>query len=327
VDDFLAYKLGMEGRSLGDMLKGNMDDDKAYGGMRYRAHNGDLYTRYRDDLRSARQQWSLSTSFNLIPDPMGLSLSPVQLAWERRYSVRPDPLWIDTSVVWPKLTVSATSKLLERLGIVKKAMSSVSLQSSYSFERSSSQKGTAFMSGGKPVLPPSATDTTLKHTWGPIVKVDGTVRKYPIRLRYEHRYDSDLRKSEKWSKTKKHSDNAGLDYEIRKSEKERAIKIFKWKIPIKGRLSMGMTVDRAHETSYLDRPPQLDTATGEVSEPDVANEPTSEVKEYSLKPNLKYEFTNNVDALLQYTGALKNEVVADRKTYTHLIELIINIRF
>jgi hypothetical protein len=322
VDDFLSYTVGKEGRSLLDMMTGEMDERNAYGGMYHRARLGEPFERYKDDVHGVTQSWSLDAPMN-IPDPINLSISPLLLKWERRFSTKPDTLWVDTTTTWPHFSVRASSSVLSKLGVVKKLMSQFSVSSQYTLTREISRKGYATVSNGSISLP--KLDTTVTHSWKPLIRADATLKgKLPLKLRYEHSYHTKQRQARSWTRTQKHTDNIGVDYELQRSGKERAIKIFKWKIPITGRLTMGVSLDRSHDESFVDR--SLDSA-GVGGEPDVENEPTTDRVEWSILPSVRYEFTKSVDGKLEYKYTLSDDRVAVQKVYNHLMTISVTIRF
>lgn len=320
--DFFLYTLGIEGRGLGDIMTGDMKGGDAYGGMRHRVTNDGIVDRYKNDTRTTTQDFSLSSSMN-IPDPVGITINPLSLSWDRRYSVKPDSLWWDTTVVWPKFSVGVSSTLLDKIGFVKKHMQSVSLSADYSYQKERSIRGFASYSDSLGIEPPSGASTTEQHNWRPLVKINGRLKKYPISMSYEHGYSTQTQSSETVTRTKSHTDNISITYDLPKSTKKRSIKLFKWEIPIQGKFNVGATGERTHDIEWRNMSAD---STDEAALDDESNATTDRL-ELSLTPKMGYVFTNSVKGTLQYTGKYIHDKVADQKTYSHLFDLIIEITF
>jgi hypothetical protein len=303
--DYLSYQLGLEGRSLGDLFTGDMDDERALGGMQYRKLRGDLPDKYNRDTRTVSRDWSLSSSFN-IPDPVKLSVNPIRLAWDKRYSAKPDTSWVDTTTTWPSFSIDATTSFFDNIGFVKKYLDKLSVRSKYSYEKSVR-------------VQKQSSESSWLHSLDPLTEVNLTVKKIPINARYTRKYSNRKTKSQTLSRTKETSDNITINYEIRKAATDRAIKIFRWSIPIKGKLTLGVTADRTHAEDF--HPAVTD------EEQDIDRKPTSETEAWSLNPKMTYQFTDNVNAELGYMGSKETTKPENVKTYRHLIELLIKITF
>ncbi len=320
--DFFLYTLGLKDRGLGDIMSGDMDGGDAYGGMRQRAGTDGESDRYKNDTRTTTQDFSLSSSLN-IPDPVGITINPLSLSWDRRYSVKPDTLWWDTTLVWPKFSVGVSSTLLDKIGFVKKHMKSVSLSADYSYQKERSVRGFANVTDSSGIEPPSGASTTEQHNWRPLVKIHGRLKKWPISVSYEHGYSTQTQSSETVTRTKSHTDNLTIDYDLPKSTKKRSIKLFKWEIPIQGKFTVGATGERMHDIEWRNM------SADSTDETDLNDESkaTTDRLELSLAPKMGYVFTKSVKGTLQYTGKYIHEKVADQKTYSHLFDLIIEITF
>jgi hypothetical protein len=325
--DFLLYQIGAKGRTLGDLMSGDMNDGTAAGGMRYRAPY-DVPGRYSGDQRSVSQDFALATSLRM-PDPVNISIDPIKLSWDRHYMVKPDPLYYDTTVTWPKVAVGVSTPLLGKIGALKKLLESLTLNSQYSYERSVGIKGLASVStddSGRTIRARPTPDTTEHNAWEPLVKVDGRLKKLPISAHFEWRFSTDTRVSTSWSHTRKNSQELGIDYELQKSLKERAIKIFRWSIPIRGKFTAGVALKRSDETSYQGGGSDSSRVTNRAAMKD-AQYRVKETTSYSLIPKLGYVFTDNVDAELSYEGSKDDVQPENRKIYSNVGKLIVRIKF
>ncbi len=128
--EFLWYQLGFLDRNLLDLITGNMDDHKAFGGMYTRWDGSPEDNKY--DNRSTSQDWTFNSSFR-IPGALDLSLNNVSLGWSRSYKVTPDTALIETTITWPEIGVGASSGILDRVPLLNKHMRSMNLRSNYRY--------------------------------------------------------------------------------------------------------------------------------------------------------------------------------------------------
>ena len=303
--DFMAYQLGLEGRSLSDIIAGTMNDRTAFGGMRtrYDTNDSDAYAYYQNDTRSVNQSWMVSTSFSL-PKPIDLQISSVSLKWNRQYSVRPDTTFYDTTWTYPNLSISAQSHILNKIGFITKYVQVGNLSSNLSLQRveesSSTLGGTDTTSGG--------TTSTSTIDLSPLVGIDGTLKKWPITFKYQHTLHlQNTESNTNPQSVSRNGDNVDVSYAIPNSSGLATLKIFKWTIPVRGHTSMGMTFER-------------DESTTEVS-----GSVTNDVSNLSIMPHLSYTFTDNITGTMQYNylRATLNGVI----TTTNTASLIAEIKF
>jgi len=266
--DFMAYQLGLKGTNI---ITGDMDDQGAFGGMRRRSRN-DNYNYYKDDSRSTNRNYQVSTSLRLS-NPFELSLSPISLQWNTRYSVRPDSTYYDTVRSFPEFRVGAQSSMLNKVKLINRHVQGIGLSSSFAIKRNA---GSNSASGG----------TTVGTTYelSPLVSVNGTVRKWPVTFNYQRSLNKDERKAGgNATTTSRDGDNLDLNYEVQKTAGATTIKLFKWQVPVRGKTSMGMRFSRDHSTTTT------------------AGQNTSDVSNLSLTPHLSYIFTDNVTGTMEYT--------------------------
>ncbi|MGA2506228.1 MAG: hypothetical protein ABSF80_01965 [Chitinispirillaceae bacterium] len=293
--NFMAYQLGLGGRSLSEIISGDMND-QSLGGMRNRMQHDD-YNYYKDDNRATNRTYQVSTSLK-FSTPIDLSLSPISLQWSTRYSVRPDTTFYDTTRSFPEFHLGAQSSALNKLELVSRYAQGVSLSSSFAVKKNTS---TSSASGG--------TSIGTTYEMSPLVSVNGTMKKWPVTFSYQHSVSSDKTESNGGAtETKRDGDNIDMNYEVqKKAGASNTIKLFNWQIPIRGRTSMGMRFSRDHSTIVT------------------AGETTSDVSNVSLTPHLSYIFTDNVTCTLQYTYLQATNMGATTTTNTGA--LIAEIKF
>ena len=200
----MAYQLGFGGRSLSEIISGDMND-QSLGGMRNRMRYDD-YDYYKDDNRATNRTYQVSTSLKFSA-PVDLSLSPISLQWSTRYSVRPDTSYYDTTRSFPEFHLGAQSSALNKLELVSRYAQGVSLSSSFAVKKNTS---TSSASGG--------TSVGTTYEMSPLVSVNGTVKKWPITFSYQHSLSSDKTESNGGATETKHDgDNIDMNYEVQKN--------------------------------------------------------------------------------------------------------------
>jgi cell surface protein SprA len=295
--NLMAYQLGLGGRSFSDIISGNMNDRSSLGGMRNRTPLNDNYNYYQNDNRATNRTYQVSTSLKLST-PIDLSLSPISLQWSTRYSVRPDTTFYDTTRSFPEFHVGAQSSALNKVALISRYAQGVNLSSSFAVRKNTNVSSA---SGG--------TSVGTTYDLSPLVGVNGTLKKWPVSISYQHSLSSDKRESNGAATETTHDgDNVDMNYEVQKAAgASTTIKLFKWQIPIRGRTSMGMRFSRDHSTIVT------------------AGETTSDVSNVSLTPHLSYIFTDNVTGTLEYTYSQATNNGAT--TTTNTAALIAEIKF
>jgi hypothetical protein len=277
---FLNYQLGFRQRSLADIVGGDMDDALAFGGMRSRSGGlEDSLELWKNDRRETRQEWSIKTDLRL-PDPLDFSFNPISLTWGHTFSVKPTYYanFIDTVYTFPQVEVGLTSGMLQRITLIKNAMTSLRLNSTFVYARRTKISS--------PLSADAQAQVAEEQEYGlnPLISLNGTVKKWPIDISYRHTFKYLPRYS--WSRpandetatrevTSNHGNNWTLAYKARAS-KLTEIKILRWKIPIKGELNIGMEATHTHDKTQGTLGTLNDLTSIEVS------------------PHVSYYFTNNV---------------------------------
>jgi hypothetical protein len=302
-DGFFLYQLGLYGRSPMDIITGNMRDN-VFGGMRYRSTPQNLE---KDDMRTCDRSYSLSTSFT-IPAPVDISFTGLSFKWGKSFVVRPDTSAKDTTVTFPDYGATAQTPILYKISVVNKNMQSLQLSSGYSYQKKTR------ISGTNGDLDKSESE---KYGFSPLVRLDGTLKKWPVNINYSHDYTITTEGSLKGgsqSKTVGHTNKLGVRYEIRKSGTTSEIKFLFWKIPIKGRIDTGLDADMT-STETSSKPQGTEDFT-----------PTSDASSFSISPHASYDFTDNITGQVSYTGTHRKDPSQTTST-SHIFSLSVEIRF
>jgi hypothetical protein len=292
--DFFLYQIGRKGRTQGDMISGNMDDEGDFGGMRSRIGKVDKAV-YENDSRSVERSYRFSTGLDLT-FPFEISFDPISLGWSTKFVVRPDSSKLDTTYSYPEFSIDARTPALMKVGFVADIFSNMNLSSKMSYRQSIHR----FM---------QTRDTSNRLDLSPLISLSGAIKKWPISVNYSHRYSHEKNRLALTGNEKTtNGDELTLGYEIERNNRLSEIKVLYWTIPIKGKTTVGFKGTR--ETS----------------------ESKSRDQEKSLKnlklllnPFLTYIFTENVNGTLQYSYTRD-------KDNTDLVQnnefaLVIDIRF
>ena len=295
--EFTAYQFGLD-RSLYDIITGNMNDTTDFGGMRYRSGHQDSFDLYKDDSRRVNQSVQVSTAL-AFTKPFDLSLSSISLRWNKQYSVLPDSSKFDTTstdLAHPEFGISAHSSVLEKLKIINKYFDGMGLSSTFSYKRSTTNNFS------------SAISHSTSYDYAPLVSLDGTLKKWPVKFNYQHTLSQKTDEAGGNSTvTMRDADNVDMNYELPQTSGLSTIKLFKWTIPVRGRTTMGMRLTRDYST----------TSSGGIT--------TSDISNLSVGPHLAYVFTDNVTGTLEYTGS--RSIQNGQTTTSNIVSLIAEIRF
>lgn len=298
--EYVKYKLGVTNRNI---FTGEMDDSR-FGGMSSRIGK---YAQdyYKNDIRTVNRSYKFSTGLDLTV-PFELSFNPITIQWSNEYSVTPDTSQFDSSFTLPDISVSARTPALMKIGFISDLFRDLTLTSNYSFRKTENQLNLV-------------TSTTRRIDMSPLVNLTGYIKKWPISLNYSHRLSKEMKKGEMVKDTTTtNSDELTIGYEIEKSNRLNEIKILYWKIPVKGKTTLGMTMSRNSTRNSIDQ------------------DPNEKVKEsLSLSPHLTYIFTDNVTGTFSYTGSRIKDGTKDKITGQESIStdndnnfsLVIDIRF
>jgi len=153
----------------------------------------------------------------------------------------------------------------------------------------------------------ASNDTSSLIDWTPLVGVDGTVKKWPVRFSYRHNQSKDQRQSAGKTVTTKNSDNLDLNYDIDQSSKFTEIKLLTWTVPVSGKTSTGVKFSR------------------EGSKTVTKDQESNNESSFALTPHLSYVFTNNVTGTLEYTFSSKE--INGMNTTSNLGALTVDIQF
>jgi hypothetical protein len=294
---FYLYQLGLQGRGgIGNFLMGDMDDSSAIGGMRtrdrYEPDNADYY---KSDKRTITRNYRISTGLNL-KFPFEISFSPITLGFSKALEVRPDTAFFDTSTTSPEFSIGAQTSVLQKVDFINKFVTGVSMNSTYSFKNTNR-------------LSNIDTSKSTRHDFSPLISLNGTVRKWPIRFNYQHTESRETRNAGDKSKTitSDGGDELDLSYELEKSSGLSEIKILKWTIPVKGRTTTGLKFSRTGGTE------------------DIAGQKQNK-KSISFHPYLSYIFTDNITGKVEYTYSDAVDVKGD-ETNTNDFSIIVNWTF
>lgn len=290
--DFLKYQLGLKGKDFRSFLRGDMDDG-VLGGMRYRALAGDKIDLYRQDRRSTDQRYSISSGLS-ISVPFQLSISPISLSWSQIFEVRPDTNFYDTTITFPDFSLGLRTSSLIKLPLIKDILNNLEFNSNLNLKR---------ICGNKNDIDP---DTTKEFSMSPLVGIQGVVKKWPINFSYRSRISRSKVYDKKMVTSQINSGGHELDisYRIERNSRLSEINLLRWKIPVRGKTTMGVTGNRDVRT-------ELKTNTNEVS--------------YSIKPYISYIFTDNITGNFEYIHG--NEKNGEHETKKRELALIVNIQF
>jgi hypothetical protein len=296
--DFTAYQFGFKGRGIYDIITGDMNDRTAFGGMRYRRQYNDEYDLYRSDSRMVSRRFQVSTSLG-ITRPIDLRFTQMSLGWSRQYTVQQDTAFFDTTTSFPEVGLGASSSVLDRVKILARYFQGMNLSSSFSYKKNRDHK---FSSGG-------TAATGRSYDMSPLVAVEGSVKKWPVRFSYQHTLGNEKSASSVSStKTSRNGDNLDMSYDIPPPANGLGvIKFLYWSLPVRGKTSTGMRFSRDHSITF----------TGP--------EKTSDDSNLSLTPHVSYVFTDNVTGTLEYTGSRTAKNGAS--TTTNTMALIAEVRF
>jgi hypothetical protein len=298
--NYFAYTLGVRGRSLMDIMTANVDDDASGdyssgltpAAMQFRKDNQDS-RRYSDDSRTGTQTYSLSTSLT-IPQPLDMRFNTLKLSWDTKGTIKPDTALWDSTWTWPDIRVNLSTGFLSKVGLINDFMQRVTLTSGYSFRKSETTSGLATM-------PPKLT---IDNSWSPLVRLEGTTRKYPVNITYTFDRKNILSQSTYWGQNRTIGHNLSLTYSVPQATKPREFTLFRWTIPIQGKMDFRLTADFSKVLEFVER------VAGENKEVEWG-EADRTVVSRSLRPQFTYIFTDKVKAEVFYEGSLRSSEESD----------------
>ncbi|MBN1984062.1 MAG: hypothetical protein JW795_21210, partial [Chitinivibrionales bacterium] len=295
--DYLAYQLGVRHRDLTDIVTGNMSDLSAPGGMFQRKNNGFAYMLYSADRRVTNQDYTVSSSFR-IPKPLDLNITMISLSWRRKYTVTPDPMNIDTTITFPEFKVSGQTNVLEKIPLVKQHLQSLDLQSGYTFSVANNK---SYFSSLKTIK----SEMSRKNGFEPLVRLTGILKRWPVNVSYGLSYTIDSAATiinkevyEKSGRITKSLDNTlSATYSLPPKADRTIMLLNRWRMNLKG------------NTDF-----KLESGFNRVLTRREADDGVEYVNwKFSLRPEAKYNFTDNIDGLLFYHYINDYDDVSKRK--------------
>ncbi len=300
--EFFMYQLGFLDRRPVDWVTGNMDDEKAFGGMHFRGDSVTADNEY--DQRYSSQDWRISTSFR-IPGALDLSFNRISVGWNRAYKVEPDTTAIDTTITWPEVGIGASTGILRKVPFLEKHMRSMNVRSNFTYSNRSEIRNTG-------------TSNYFNYSFSPLISFTGTMKKWPVNVTYSHDFSVDSSRAEsvgdnalaKGEREQSNTDRLTVSHSIR-ANRVPEIKILRWKIPIRGELAWGLEASRRS-----------------VNNTNNSGALGVDYVEYMIRPHMAYDFTDNVRGTMSYTGkrADKKEP-SQEQTNDHHFEVLVRITF
>ena len=298
--DFMLYQAGLKGRSPVDLLTGEMNDNR-FLGMRSRDTTTDEFADfYRNDSRVVDRSVRFSSGFEI--KPLELSFRQVSFNYGINYSVYPDSSRSDTTVIYPDFSISASTPLLNKLELVKTLVTGLNLNSSFTY-RQSDRLTSAQIAG---------SSRSIKFDLLPLLSVAGTLKKWPVRFDYRHNFsrektmelDENAQPGELNKNATMHQNEFTLNYDIERNSRLSEIKLLTWTIPVKGRTSIGMTLNQRSEKDEVAK---------------------NESSTFEIIPKLSYVFTDNVNGRVEFT--YRRNVIRGKTNTTLDFSIIVRISF
>ena len=301
---FFKYQLGML-RGPGDYMWGRQGES-GLGYMFYRENMGVDHLYYRNDQSSGSWSVRFSSAFN-TPDPFRINFTNVSLGWGREFMAQPDTAFIDTTVVFPEVRVSANTDLFAKLSFVKAHLSRLGFNSSLNYKNSRKELR-------------ESIDTTRTIEFQPLIGFEGRFIKWPtLSANYRYGVNSTVTASGERGtglltsrqEINRNSHTLTAAYEITNTSKLQEIKLFGWVIPIQGKTNVGLAVNREKSvriTQVTDGDPNTETNT-----------------DLNYSPFLDYRFTDNIKGQFRYIGTHRNHDGA--KTMQQRIALTAEVVF
>ncbi|WP_155851771.1 hypothetical protein [Chitinivibrio alkaliphilus] len=189
--DYFAYTLGVHGRSLRDIMTGDMDDESYFGGVRHRNDWYDGVQRNTGDRRNTTRRVEGRTSFD-IPALIDLRINTLSLQWNQTYTITPELTRFDTTTTWPDFRIGASTSFLENLENIRQNFRSFRLRTGYNFNKRLRKYSTYWIDDrpGSEYL----EDHTFRYGFSPLINIDATLRQPGINVKYtlNRTYDTTL---------------------------------------------------------------------------------------------------------------------------------------
>jgi len=285
--EFFKYQLGMR-RDFSDYVWGRQGGS-GLGYMLYREDRGAEHNLYRNDQASGSWSVRYSTAFH-IPDPFKINFTNVSVGWGREFTGQPDTTYIDTTVVFPEIRVSANTDLLMKISFINSHMSRLALNSTFGYKKSIKETR-------------ERIDTTTNIDYQPLIGLEGRFLRWPT-LTANYRYgiantyrveasrDSGVVVAKE--ETNRYSHTMTVTYEITNTGGLQEIRLLSWVIPVQGKTNIGLTVNHEKNVRTL-------WSIG-VKEENVITD-----TELNYSPFVDYRFTDNIRGHFRYIGTHRNQ--------------------
>jgi hypothetical protein len=304
----LKYQLGLKDRSIMDIFRGDMDDN-VFGGMRSRVNSG-YYggvsdPRLASDKRTTTRSFSINTGFSL-PEPISISIGSIGLKWSQSFNGQPDPTIKDSTIIFPEIDVSASSQILNKVHLINQNAQGVALTSSLNYQKKLTKTYTA-----------NSYDSiaTTAMRFGPLIGLDGTLKKWPIHCTYSHTWNSSTESHLAAGKTStdEHDNKFGATYELQKSANVSEFKLLFWTIPLKGTFSLGFDAEQGTTTT-------LTTASA------ATNDQTVQTSNFSFGPHSSYTFSDNITGEAHFTYSDKKDQSQSTTSFIFALSVTVNLK-
>jgi hypothetical protein len=306
--DFFKYQLGLKGRNVWDIVTGDMQDE-VLGGMRsrrfYHSSNA-LEFNDKNDLRVTDRSFSARTSVSL-PEPIPLSINTIDIKYSKNFSVKPDSLYRDTTVIFPELSLGASTPILNKVKVVAKYVDGVNMSSNYNYQLKEQR-----------IYSPGLADTVtgISHRFAPLIGLDGKIKKWPIAVSYSHNYNMTSEKHSKTgtNSTSEHANAVDLNYEISKTSDVSEVRLLFWTVPLKGTLTMGMKIEQG-STEHVQE------AAG-----DSTGGTRQNTSRFSINPNASYMFSDNFTGRLSLNISQTKDISVTTTSYIFSLSVRYNLK-
>ena len=307
IDEFkmLKYQWGLLGRTPKQIVLGDMNDDN-FGGMRNRNSDyGYLDSRITSDKRTTTRSFSVNTGFNL-PEPINISIGSIGLKWSQTFNGQPDPTVRDSTIIFPEIDVSASSQILNKVHLISRYAQGVALTSSLNYQKKLTKTYTS-----------NSYDSiaTTAMRFGPLIGVDGTLKKWPIHCTYSHTWNSSTEShlAAGNTSTDEHDNKFGATYELQKSANVSEFRLLFWTIPLKGTFSLGFDAEQG-------------TTTTLTSASATTNDQTVQTSNFSFGPHSSYTFSDNITGEAHFTYSDKKDQSQSTTSFIFALSVTVNLK-
>jgi hypothetical protein len=277
-----------------------MNDYSSFLGVRQRMALGYSPDLFMYDSRNTNQDYSFSTSMRL-PSPVEITFSPISLGWQRNYRVLPSEAVIDTTTVFPDFKAEAQTNVFEKIPAVKKTLTRLGVRTGYGFKKSVHKTYNNYADRS------IRQDVTRGHSWAPLINIDGVLKKWPINLSYTWSFSRDSTvtligdtvSQHSGILKKNHTHVWTAKYTI-PGKADRQINLLKrWTVPIKGDLTIGLTMNYGSNSIFKENL-YFNLKNANKPDKDAYDEALMRSTDFSIAPELTYDFTDNINGLVTY---------------------------